>query len=103
MITSRQEICSPIGSFKKGFETVLKEAGIELDRYGEKRTIYSLRHTYATFQLQDGVNHYALACNMGTSIRMLEQFYGHVANRAMASELAKTRKKKADTAMPWEE
>ncbi len=48
MITSRQEICSPIGSFKKGFETVLKEAGIELDRYGEKRTIYSLRHTYAT-------------------------------------------------------
>ena len=94
---------SPIGSFKKGFETVLKEAGIEYDRYGEKRTIYSLRHTYATFQLQDGVNHYALARNMGTSIKMLEQFYGHVANRAMASELAKPAKKKATSDMPWEE
>ena len=103
MITSRQEICSPIGSFKKGFETVLKEAGIEHDRYGEKRTIYSLRHTYATFQLQDGVNHYALARNMGTSVKMLEQFYGHVANRAMASELTKSRKRKVGAKMAWEE
>ena len=55
-------------------ETVLREAGVEHDQYGEKHTIYSLRHNYATFQLQDGVDHCALTRNMGTSVKMLEQF-----------------------------
>ena len=57
---------------------------MEFDREGERRTIYSLRHTYATFRLHEGVNHFVLARNMGTSVKMLEQFYGHTSNRAMA-------------------
>ena len=75
---------SPIGSFKKGFAALVSEAGVEIDRDGDKRTIYSLRHTYATFRLQEGVNHYVLARNMGTSVKMLEQHYGHMSNRAAA-------------------
>ncbi len=41
----------PIGSFKKSFATLLKDAGVEFDTFGNKRTLYSLRHTYATFRL----------------------------------------------------
>jgi integrase len=91
----------PIQTFKKGFATLVREAGVELDREGERRTIYSLRHTYATFRLQEGVNHYVLARNMGTSVKMLEQFYGHTSNRAMASELTKTRTREKSK-LPWE-
>jgi integrase len=84
----------PIHTFKKGFEALIKESGVDVYRDGEKRTIYSLRHTYATFRLHEGVNHYALARNMGTSVKMLEDFYGHTSNRAMAEELTKTKVKK---------
>ena len=93
---------TPIHSFKKGFNALIKEAGVEFDSNGQRRVIYSLRHTYATFRLQEGVNHYVLARNMGTSVKMLENFYGHTSNRAMASELTKTSAKKRKK-LPWEE
>ena len=67
----------PIHSFKKGFNALIKEAGVEFDSNGQRRVIYSLRHTYATFRLHEGVNAYTLARNMGTSVKMLESFYGH--------------------------
>jgi len=92
---------TPIHSFKKGFNALIKEAGVENDTNGQRRVIYSLRHTYATFRLQEGVNHYVLARNMGTSVKMLENFYGHTSNRAMASELTKTRSKERQK-LPWE-
>jgi integrase len=84
----------PIGSFKKSFATLLKDAGVEFDTFGNKRTLYSLRHTYATFRLHEGVNQYALARNMGTSVAMLEQFYGHTSNITSADELMKTSTRK---------
>ena len=90
-----------IHSFKKGFNALIKEAGVEFDSNGQRRVIYSLRHTYATFRLHEGVNAYTLARNMGTSVKMLESFYGHTSNRAMASELTKTRSKQRKQ-LPWE-
>jgi integrase len=91
----------PIHSFKKGFEALIRECGVEFDPSGDRRVIYSLRHTYATFRLQEGVNHYALAQNMGTSVKMLEAFYGHTTNRSMATELMKTSSKKRNL-LPWQ-
>lgn len=97
----------PIGSFKKSFGRLIAEAGVEFDSFGQRRTIYSLRHTYATFRLQEGVNHYILAQNMGTSVAMLEQFYGHTSNVTAADELMKTSNKKGgktkatDDALDW--
>ena len=35
----------PIHSFKKSFNSLIDKAGVTLDTYGERRTIYSLRHT----------------------------------------------------------
>jgi hypothetical protein len=38
---------------------------------------------------------------MGTSVKMLEQYYGHTSNRAMADELTKSKMKKKSK-MAWE-
>lgn len=79
-----------IGSFKKSFQSLICAAGVETDSYGQKRTIYSLRHTYATFRLHEGVHQFTLARNMGTSVAMLEKYYGHTSNITSADELTKT-------------
>ncbi|HEY0307807.1 MAG TPA: hypothetical protein VGB94_06570 [Acidobacteriaceae bacterium] len=42
------------------------------------RSTYCFRHTYATLRLQEGVDVYFLAEQMGTSVQMIEQHYGHV-------------------------
>jgi len=43
------------------------------------RSIYSFRHTYATFRLMEGIDVYFLAKQMGTSVKMIEDYYGHIA------------------------
>jgi integrase len=82
----------PIISFKKGFLNLIRTAGVEFDQQGQRRTIYSLRHTYATFRLQQGVHHLTLASNMGTSTKMLEDYYAHMTNRANVDELTRHKK-----------
>lgn len=89
---------SEIGSFKRSFHALIKAAKVESDSYGEIRTLYSLRHTYATFCLQHGVHQYTLAKNMGTSVAMLEQYYGHTSNIASAAELTKKIKRRSSGA-----
>ena len=79
----------PVGSFKRGFENYLKNYGLEKSVEGDKRTLYSLRHTYATFRLAHGVDVYKLAKNMGTSVEMIEKFYGHTTNQGNAAELTR--------------
>jgi integrase len=83
------------------FRIMLEKAKLLNDVNGSRRSLYSLRHTYATFRLQEGVNHYILARNMGTSVKMLEQHYGHTSNRAMADELTKHKEKKREK-LAWE-
>jgi integrase len=83
---------SPIQSFKKSFEHALKKAGVLCGSDGKKRTPYSLRHTYATMRLSEGVSVFQLAANMGTSVEMLDDFYGkkRVRDPKMATELTKS-------------
>jgi integrase len=45
---------------------------------GTVRSSYCFRHTYATLRLQEGVDVYFLAEQMGTSVHMIETHYGHV-------------------------
>jgi integrase len=95
---------SAIGSFKKSFAALLKAAKVETDSHGGARTIYSLRHTYATFRLHHGVNQYMLARNMGTSVAMIEKHYGHTSNVLSAGELTKVRVGKsggASSSLKW--
>lgn len=65
----------PVGEWI-GFKSLIKAAGLEKDSKGDARTIYSLRHTYATLRLQNGTNVYWLKKNMGTSVTMIERHYG---------------------------
>ena len=90
---------SPIRSFKKGFASLIKHRDVEFDRDGNRRTLYSLRHTYATFRIYEGVNHYVLAQNMGTSVEMIEKYYGHTSTLAQADELMKTQKRQSDSSI----
>jgi integrase len=66
----------PVMSLKKSFASLLAYAGIPTERNGMSRTIYSLRHFYATKRLEQEASPYLLAKQMGTSVEMLEKFYG---------------------------
>ena len=61
------------------FEILMKESGLLKDRDGNNRTLYSLRHTYATFKiLYAKLDLHRLAKQMSTSIKMLELHYSHL-------------------------
>ena len=73
---------------RDSFEALLKETGLALDEFGNKRTIYSLRHTALMFRLLQGqnVDLLMLARNAGTSVDQLERFYLSHADPAMKVE-----------------
>lgn len=91
-----------IKSFKKGYESFIKSIGLLKSAEGETRTIYSLRHTYATFRLSHGVDAYKLAQNMGTTVEMIERHYGHTTNRGNAAELTKFKEAQTAKKHAWE-
>jgi integrase len=56
----------------------LKDAGIE------HRGVYACRHTFATWSIRAGVDLFHLSRVMGTSLRMIDRTYGHLAPDAHA-------------------
>lgn len=44
----------------------------------QHRRIYDLRHTYASWSLAAGIDIFTLARRMGTSVKMIDQTYGHL-------------------------
>ncbi|MFY8194057.1 MAG: tyrosine-type recombinase/integrase [Novosphingobium sp.] len=64
--------------YRDTVEELLKYANLREGPSGIPRTTYCFRHTYATFRLSAGVDVYILAQQMGTSVKMIEQHYGHV-------------------------
>ena len=60
------------------------------DKLGDQnRTLYSLRHTYATMALlKDGISIHDLAKQMGTSVLMIERHYSHLTPSMKADVLA---------------
>jgi integrase len=96
-----------IHSFKKSFRTLLEYSDLLYDSKGDRRVLYSLRHTYATMRLRDGVGIYQLATNMGTSVEMIERYYGKKRVTAKTtSELTKfgagVKKGVASEKLAWE-
>jgi len=67
------------------FQHVLQRAGILENRHGQRYTLYSLRHWYAVRALQKSIPVFDLARNMGTSVAIIESYYGR---QATSEELA---------------
>ena len=57
------------------FKTILDEENLRVDREGQPRTAYSLRHTYICLRLMEGADIYQIAKNCRTSVEMIEKYY----------------------------
>ena len=70
------------------FNRILEEEDLKLDREGQRRTFYSLRHTYICLRLMEGADIYQIAKNCRTSVEMIEKYYAsHIKNRLDAAAI----------------
>jgi hypothetical protein len=67
---------------------ILDELRLKFDRDGNRRTAYSLRHTYICMRLIEGADIYQIAKNCRTSVEMIETFYpSHIKNTLDAAAI----------------
>jgi integrase len=72
---------------------VLEETGLKEDREGQRRTAYSLRHTYICMRLMEGADIYQVAKNCRTSVEMIEKYYAaHIKTNLNAAAINVRRK-----------
>lgn len=82
--------CQPYRDFSRGFNSLLKAAGLKQDRHGNPFTIYSCRHSHFTFQLFHGrgASLLEIAKNGGTSVKQLEDTYIKLDSTGSAHKLS---------------
>jgi integrase len=72
----------------KAFDKAVVEIDLKNSPHGV-RTLYSLRHSYITWQLMTGeISMEILAKQCGTSVQMIEQHYSHVVPKMFTRELS---------------
>ena len=64
------------------FDEILKAGDITHNSHGDKYTLYSLRHFYAVMALRKGIGVFEVSRNMGTSVQIIQQYYGKQATSA---------------------
>jgi len=77
-----------ISNMENIFRNLMVRSNMRRDGGGQNRTLYSLRHTYATFALARGVDIHTLARQMGTSVGMIERHYSKLTPMMNAEQLA---------------
>jgi integrase len=71
------------------FRRLMRDSGLEKSEDGQNRTLYSLRHTYATLELlEHGTDLHLLAKQMGNSAAMIERHYSKLTATMSADKLA---------------
>ena len=71
------------------FKRLMKDSGLGLSQDGQMRTLYSLRHTYATLELlENKTDIHMLAKQMGNSAAMIEKHYSKLTPTMAAEHLA---------------
>ncbi len=76
------------GNHVKLFNGVLNRIKLKKDRDGNRRTAYSLRHTYICMRLMEGADIYQIAKNCRTSVGMIQKFYAaHIKNTLDAAAI----------------
>ena len=82
----------------QSFGQLLRDTDLLIGTASERpRTLYSLRHTYATLELYKGRNIHQLARQMGSSVAMLEKHYSKLTPMLMANEFAGERREADNT------
>jgi integrase len=75
--------------FAGAFERLMLDTGLWKDTNGQRRTLYSLRHTYATLELLNGTTDiHTLSKQMGNSAAMIERHYSKLTATMAAERLA---------------
>ena len=77
-----------ISNMENIFRNLMVRSNMRRDGSGQSRTLYSLRHSYATFALARGVDIHTLARQMGTSVGMIERHYSKLTPMMNAAKLA---------------
>jgi len=71
------------------FRPLMRDSGLEKDAEGQARTLYSLRHTYATLKLiENRIDLHRLAKQMGNGAAIIEQHYSKLTATMAAERLA---------------
>ena len=71
------------------FRRLMRDSGLEKNGEGQTRTLYSLRHTYATLELiENRTDLHILAKQMGNSAVMIERHYSKLTATMAAERLA---------------
>jgi len=67
----------------------MRDGGLEKNEEGQARTLYSLRHTYATLELiENKTDLHTLVKQMGNSSTMIERHYSTLTATMAADRLA---------------
>ena len=84
----------------KTFKTILmkipyndRKDGMLNDADGKRRSLYSLRHVYASMRLNRGVSIYDLSLNMGTRVLQIEKHYSHLLSSQRKSQITQMPKR----------
>jgi integrase len=71
------------------FRRLMRDCGLLKDAEGQTRTLYSLRHTYATLELlNNSTDIHTLSKQMGNSAAMIEKHYSKLTATMAADKLA---------------
>lgn len=76
------------------FNRILDEEDLKTDREGQRRTAYSLRHTYICLRLMEGADIYQIAKNCRTSVEMIETYYASHIKTSLNAAATNVRKSK---------
>ncbi|MEO1110048.1 MAG: tyrosine-type recombinase/integrase [Pseudomonadota bacterium] len=100
VFTTRLGAVANIASLSRAFNALLDNLGLKVGADGKSRTLYSLRHYYATRDLKRGISTHALSKQMGNSTAMLDKHYSKYSpllNAEMHSgrDMRKSQKKEA--------
>lgn len=76
--------------FQHSFDQLLRDTDLTYDKHRKKRSLYSLRHTYVTYQIMynDQMDLHTLARNIGSSQKIIEKHYSHLQPYMKARELS---------------
>ena len=86
---------SALQNLSSQFSAVLRMSGMDQDRHGKPRTLYSLRHTAIVRSLRKGVPIELIASNARTSTDMIRRFYGSHVDSVLETGTVYVEKEKA--------